>query len=89
MRRTAPKMSKDKKKKKKEKVTYVDDGRTLYDMSALGGGNRGMNVGKGTWRDRTRTYFTAVKQMIIPMFVTIGIICLVFGILWIILTLAE
>lgn len=80
-------MSKDK-KKKKEKVTYVDDGRTLYDMSALGGG-RGMNVGKGTWRDRTRTYFTAVKQMIIPMFVTIGIICLVFGILWVILTLAE
>ena len=80
-------MSKDK-KKKKEKVTYVDDGRTLYDMSALGG-SRGMNVGKGTWKERTRTYFTAVKQMIIPMFVTIGIICLVFGILWVILTLAE
>ena len=86
MKRTAPGMSKD--KKKKEKVTYVDDGRTLYDMSALGG-NRGMNVGRGTWRDRTRTYFAAVKQMIIPMFVTIGIICLVFGILWILLTLAE
>ena len=82
-------MSKDNKKKKKEKVTYVDDGRTLYDMSALSGGNRGMRVGKGTLKDQARTYFTAVKQMVIPMLVTIGIICLVFGILWILLTLAE
>lgn len=80
-------MSKD--KKKKEKVTYVDDGRTICDMSSLGSGNNSLHVGKGTWRDRTRTYFAAVKQMIIPMFVTIGIICLVFGILWVILTLAE
>ena len=29
-------MSKD--KKKKEKITYVDDGRTIADMSAVGGG---------------------------------------------------
>ncbi len=82
-------MSKDKKKKKKEKVTYVDDGRTLYDMSALGGGNRGLNVGRGTYKDRARTYFTAVRQMFVPMLVTIGAICVVFGILWLILTLAE
>ena len=82
-------MSKGNKKKKKEKVTYVDDGRTIYDMSALGGGNRGLRVGKGSFKDQARTYFTAMRQMIIPMFITIGIICLVFGILWVLLTLAE
>ena len=88
MKRTA-KMSKDKKKKKKEKVTYVDDGRTLYDMSALGGTNRGLRIGKGGLKEQARTYFTAVKQMFIPMLVTIGAITVVFGILWVILTLAE
>jgi hypothetical protein len=82
-------MSKDKKKNKKEKVKYVDDGRTLYDMSALGGGNRGLHVGNGTMKDQARTYFAAVRQMIIPMFITIGIICVAFGLLWLLLTLAE
>ena len=88
MKRTAT-MSKDKKKKKKEKVTYVDDGRTLYDMSALGGANRGLRLGKSTLKDQAKTYFAAVRQMFIPMLVTIGAISVVFGILWVILTLAE
>ena len=39
-------MGKDKKiGKKKEKITYIDDGRTIADMSAVGGA-RSRNTGK-------------------------------------------
>ena len=82
-------MSKDKKKKKKEKVTYIDDGRTLYDMSSVGGGNRGLHVGKGSFKDQIKTYFAAVRRMFIPMLITIGAICLIFGIVYVIILIAE
>ena len=82
-------MSKDKKKKKKEKVTYIDDGRTIYDMSSVSGDNRGMHIGKGTLKEQAQTYFSAVRRMFIPMLVTMGAICVIFGILWLILTFAS
>ena len=82
-------MSKDKKKKKKDKVTYVDDGRTLYDMSAVGGGRGGMQIGNGTFKEQLKTYVRAVRRMIVPMLVTMAAICVVFGLLWLMLTLAE
>ena len=82
-------MSKDKKKKKKEKAAYVDDGRTLYDMSAVGGGNRGLHVGRGSFKEQLKTYVRAVRRMIVPMLVTMAAICVVFGLLWLMLTLAE
>lgn len=67
-------------KKKKEKITYVDDGRTIADMSNLS--NRSNNWTKrGTTsspKDIWRTYWSAVKMMIKPMLVTIGFICAVF-----------
>lgn len=71
------------KKSKKEKITYVDDGRTLADMSNLS--NNRMNWTKrGTTsspKDIWRTYWSAVKMMVKPMLVTIGFICAVFLIL--------
>lgn len=76
-----------KQKKKKEKITYIDDGSTIYDMSALG--NRRSGGKKGSAKEQFATYMKAVKQMIIPMLVTMGIITLVFGILYLLLTLAE
>lgn len=73
-------------KKKKEKITYVDDGRTLADMSGLSN-NRNNWTKRGTTsspKDIWRTYWSAVKMMVKPMLVTIGFICAVFLILSII-----
>ena len=76
------------KKKKKNKVKYIDDGSTVYDMSALGG-NRSFNGKKGTPREQFATYMRAVKQMIIPMLITMAAITVVFGIVYLLLTIAE
>lgn len=70
-------------KKKKEKITYVDDGRTIADMSNLLN-NRNNWTKRGTTsspKDIWRTYWSAVKMMVKPMLVTIGFICAVFLIL--------
>lgn len=70
-------------KKKKEKITYVDDGRTIADMSGVSN-NRNNWTKRGTTsspKEIWRTYWSAVKMMIKPMLVTIGFICAVFLIL--------
>ena len=79
-------MGKDKKKKKK--TTYVDDGRTIADMSTLSGVDKRYVGPKGTFKDQLRTYWNTVKLMFVPMMVTIGIICAVFFIMWLLLTLS-
>ena len=83
-------MAKDKKKKKK--TVYVDDGRTVADMSGINGG-RSLNNGdlspRATFKDKARTYFAAVKQMFFPMLATIGAISVAFLILYLILELAA
>ncbi len=58
--------------KKKEKVTYYDDGRTVADMSALGDRP---SLKKGTtssFREIWRTYWDAVKMMLLPLLVVAG-----------------
>lgn len=84
-------MSNNKKKKRKEKITYIDDGRTLYDMSALDGGKkRSMNINeRGGCKEQFQTYIRAVRAMLLPMFVTIGIICVVFLIVYLIFAFAS
>lgn len=90
-------MSKNKPKTKKEKIRYIDDGSTVADMSGVSGrGLKSSSQGRksGTRKPRAsikeqgQTYLNACKQMLIPMLVTIGIICVAFGILWLILTFA-
>ena len=79
----------NKKKKKKEKVTYIDDGSTIADMSALGGG-RSMNLGeRGGIKEQWQTYKRAVRQMFKPMLVTMGAICVVFLVLYLLFELAA
>ncbi|MBR5140658.1 MAG: hypothetical protein IKV16_06335 [Clostridia bacterium] len=78
----------DKNKKKKKKSVYVDDGRTICDMSSLGMRPSSLK-GTGTPKERLSTYFRAVKQMIIPMLMTMLAITVVFGIVYILLSLAE
>ena len=83
-------------KKKKEKITYVDDGSTLADMSGLRGNTplrRPLqpSYGKQKREPTTRagaiwqTYIAAVRTMIGPMLVTLGAVSVVFFVIWIIL----
>ena len=83
---------------KKEKIVYIDDGSTVVDMSATynakNSGKKevkdamGMPIGN-TWKDKFNTYKQAVRQMIKPMFVMIGFICVIFAVIYLILTLAS
>lgn len=73
-----------KKKQKKEKVTYIDDGITIADMSAFSN-KRKMDTGKdnflrpqSTFGDRWKTYWSAVKSMLVPMFITLGVLTVLF-----------
>ena len=77
----------DKEKKKKEKVRYIDDGRTIADMSGLSGVDKRYTGPKGTFKEQLTTYWNTVKLMFVPMMVTIGIITAAFLIMWLILTL--
>ena len=96
-------MAKD--KKKREKVVWVDDGRTIADMSNLPTRGFGKSLSDARpkremsesekqfyrsspkWRDCVATYFAAVKMMILPMLVTIGILTLAFLIFYILANL--
>ncbi len=75
-------MSQEKKKKKK-KITYIDDGRSLADLSPLGGGRS--NGAKGSLRDQARTFLAAMRMMVLPMLVTMAIITVAFLIMWLLL----
>ena len=86
-------MSKNK-KKKKNKVTYIDDGRTIVDMSGTQnkspykydnyGGRR-----RASFKEQFQTYKQSVKMMFIPMLVTIAAISVIFLILYIVFELAA
>ena len=76
-----------KKKEKKEKIRYIDDGRTLADMSGVRGVDKRYTGPKGGFKAQLNTYWNTVKLMFVPMLVTIGIISLAFLIMWLMLTL--
>lgn len=70
---------KKEKKDKKEKVKYIDDGRTIADMSNLVGGSRWTKRGTSSGiKDIWRTYWSATRMMIKPMLVVIGFLCAAF-----------
>ena len=68
--------------KKKEKVTYVDDGRTIADMSGVTGGrnylSRPKYVPGPSFKQAWKTYWNAVRMMFVPMLVTVGGIGLIY-----------
>lgn len=83
-----------KKKKKKEKIVYIDDGSTISDMSGVGGvGMFGEKKPRKSTpkqapvryrtssRERWQTYTDAVKRMFVPMLVVLGAIILIYMIL--------
>ncbi len=77
--------------KKKEKITYIDDGRTLADMSGVSGHRltrstvRTPGRGKAIWA----TYWNAVKMMFLPMLAVIGALVVLYGLLYLIFSLAA
>lgn len=73
-------------KKKREKIIYIDDGRTIADMSGTSGGLFSPSPKK---KEKTKpsissrqtpfqTYWNAVRMMFVPMLVAIGIITVAF-----------
>ena len=83
---------KDSNQKKKEKIVYIDDGSTIFDMSGLDSTKRvSKNRQQPTsrpvkqparWKAIVQTYFDSVRMLLLPMLVFIGAICLLFLILW-------
>lgn len=66
-------------KEKKEKITYIDDGRTIADMSNVSGGSNWAKKGTTSGvRDILRTYWSATKMMFKPMLVVIGFLAVAF-----------
>ncbi len=82
-----------KKKKQRDKITYIDDGSTVYDMSAVGGGGKKASTQgpkrRSTIKEQFGTYKQSVKMMFLPMLVTLGGITAIFLIIYLILTIAE
>ena len=72
-------MAKDKKKKK---ITYIDDGRTIADMSALGGKKNTDKKQRSSFKSQWQTYCDTVKMMFVPMLIVLGIIAIAFGIVY-------
>ena len=71
-------------RKKKEKIRYIDDGRTIADMSNVGGGRlpqRNPLQPRASVREQWETYKAAVKMMVGPMLVVIVGICIIYMIL--------
>ena len=69
-----------KEKKKNDKITYVDDGRSFADMSGVQGGFNFSKKGtSSSFKDIWETYWMAVRMMFKPMLVVIGFLCAVFG----------
>ena len=67
-------MSEKNKKEKKEKVIYVDDGHTIVDMTGVGGRTPRNNSTPSTFKDKWVTYWSAVRMMLLPMFVVIAVL---------------
>ncbi len=62
-------------KKKKEKITYVDDGRSIADMSGLYGGRKMSKTPTSSpVSDILKTYWTATKMMFLPTLAAVGLI---------------
>ncbi len=72
-----------KKKQKKQKVIYYDDNSTIADMSNIPHARKpdAPRAPRSTFREKMKTYFSAVKMMIFPMCVVLFILALLFLIL--------
>lgn len=77
--------------KKKDKITYIDDGRTLADMSGLSGSFLSRKTGKPAprFKEVWSTYWNAVRRMLLPMLAVIGGLVVIYGVIYLIFSLAA
>jgi hypothetical protein len=71
--------------KKREKITYIDDGRTIADMSNVTGSRlskRHPATPGPTFREAWKTYWDAVKMMFGPMLIVICGLGIVYMVLY-------
>ena len=68
---------------KKEKITYVDDGRTLADMSGVTGGFSRKPSYRASFKEQWKTYWNAVKLMFVPMLVVICALCIIYMLIYV------
>lgn len=71
--------------KKKEKIKYIDDGRTIADMSSVRSGPRlSSNPYRPplNFKDVWKTYWAAVKMMFKPMLVVVVGLCIIYMVLY-------
>lgn len=61
-------------KEKKVKVVYYDDGSTIADM----GGTKRPQRTKVPFKERARTFFRVMRQMVLPMLITLLVFSLVY-----------
>ncbi len=82
-------MSKKTSNKKKQKVTYIDDGSSIADMSGVGGGGRKRTPNtprpRATFKEQWQTYTDAVKMMFLPMLAVLGMLAIAFLLVYLIL----
>ena len=74
-------------KKKKEKIHYIDDGRTIADMSGISSGprlNRNPYRPAPRFKDVWNTYWSAVKMMITPMLAVIVALGIIYMVLYLV-----
>ena len=79
-------------KKKKEKITYVDDGRTIVDMSGISSGPRLAERNPARphpkFKDVWTTYWNAVKLMFLPMLAVMGGLVIIYAVIYILFSVA-
>lgn len=67
------------KKKKKQKPVYIDDGRSIADMSGVHSRSDRLRHGtSSSFRDIWATYWSAVRMMVKPMLVVIAFLCVIY-----------
>ena len=76
------------KKREKEKTVYIDDGRTIADMSGVQGGAskyfRDNGPSYSSFKDKWTTFFDAFRMMLLPTLAVGGAMALLFGLMWLI-----
>ena len=66
-------------KKKKEKITYIDDGRTLADMSNVRSGiDMSPRHTMSPVKEIVKTYLNATKMMLLPTAVAVGFLVVIY-----------
>ena len=72
-------MSKKKDKKKKEKITYIDDGSTVADMTLVTrtGKPRQKPTTPPPTTSKVKTFFTAMGRMVLPMCIVLLVLAVI------------